>query len=53
MLPQNISIQRMTAGSKNLLAPEWCRDKATQMSHIHQALQKAGIKLHWELENYK
>ncbi len=53
MLPQNISIQRMTAGSKNLLAPEWCRDKAAQMSHIHQALQKAGIKLHWELENYK
>ncbi|MEO1923722.1 MAG: TIGR01212 family radical SAM protein [Nautiliaceae bacterium] len=48
MLPQNISIQRMTAGSENLLAPEWCRDKAAQMSHIHQALQKAGIKLHWE-----
>ncbi len=45
MLPENISIQRMTAGSKNLLAPDWCRDKATQMSHIHKALINAGIKL--------
>ena len=45
MLPENISIQRMTAGTKNLLAPEWCKDKATQMSHIHRALQKAGIEL--------
>jgi len=45
ILPSNISIQRMTAGSKNLLAPEWCKDKSSQMSHIHKALQKAGIKL--------
>ena len=45
MLPENVSIQRMTAGSKNLLAPDWCKDKATQMSHIHKALQKAGIEL--------
>ena len=37
MLPQNISIQRMTAGSKNLLAPNWCKDKSTQLSHIHKA----------------
>ena len=45
MLPENVSIQRMTAGSKNLLAPDWCKDKATQISHIHKALQKAGIEL--------
>ncbi len=45
MLPDNISIQRMTAGSKNLLSPKWCRDKAIQMSHIHRALIKAGIEL--------
>ncbi len=45
MLPQNISIQRMTAGTTNLLAPEWCKDKSLQMSHIHKALKKAGIKL--------
>ncbi len=45
MLPQNVSIQRMTAGTANLLAPEWCRDKSKQMSHIHKALVNAGIKL--------
>jgi radical SAM superfamily enzyme len=43
MLPENVSIQRMTAGTENLLAPEWCKNKATQMSHIHKALQKVGI----------
>ncbi len=45
MLPENISIQRMTAGSENLLAPEWCKNKSTQMSHIHRALRDEGIKL--------
>ena len=45
MLPDDISIQRMTAGTKNLLAPHWCKNKATQMSHIHKALKKAGIEL--------
>ncbi|GAX87133.1 conserved hypothetical protein [Lebetimonas natsushimae] len=43
MLPNNVSIQRMTAGTENLLAPEWCKNKATQMSHIHKALLKEGI----------
>ena len=43
ILPDNISIQRMTAGSKNLLAPNWCKDKSTQLSHIHKALKNAGI----------
>ncbi len=45
MLPNHISIQRMTAGTKNLLAPNWCKNKSTQLSHIHKALKKAGIKL--------
>jgi len=45
ILPDNVSIQRMTAGTENLLAPDWCRNKSTQMSHIHKALKKAGIKL--------
>jgi len=45
MLPDTISIQRMTAGTTNLLAPAWCKDKATQMSHIHTALKAAGIEL--------
>jgi len=45
MLPQNISIQRMTAGSENLLAPEWCKNKSRQISHIHRALKDEGIRL--------
>lgn len=44
MLPQHVSIQRMTAGTENLLAPEWCKNKAIQMSHIHKALKKYGIE---------
>jgi len=45
MLPDNISIQRLTAGTEELLAPKWCKYKSTQISHIHKALQKSGIKL--------
>ena len=45
MLPENVSVQRMTAGTKNLLAPEWCKDKSAQISKIHKALLNAGIKL--------
>ena len=45
ILPDNVSIQRMTAGTTNLLAPSWCKNKSIQMSHIHKALKKAGIKL--------
>ena len=45
LLPNNISIQRMTAGTNNLLAPSWCKNKSLQLSHIHKALNKAGIKL--------
>ncbi|WP_457564548.1 TIGR01212 family radical SAM protein [Caminibacter sp.] len=45
MLPQNVSIQRMTAGTENLLAPDWCKYKSKQISHIHKAIKKAGIKL--------
>jgi len=45
MLPNNISIQRMTAGTENLLAPDWCKYKPSQISHIHKALKQAGIKI--------
>jgi radical SAM superfamily enzyme len=45
MLPDNISIQRMTAGNENLLAPKWCKNKSVQLSHIHKALKDEGIKL--------
>ena len=45
ILPSNISIQRLTAGTEDLLAPKWCKYKSTQISHIHKALKKNGIKL--------
>ena len=44
MLPAHISIQRMTAGTTQLLAPKWCKNKSIQISHIHKALRKEGIK---------
>ena len=44
-LPDNISIQRMTAGIENLLAPEWCKYKNLQISHIIKALKENGIKV--------
>jgi len=43
-LPKNISIQRMTAGIDNLLAPEWCRDKGIQMSHLSKVFKENNIK---------
>jgi len=44
-LPDNISIQRMSAGIDNLLAPDWCKDKGIQMSHIIKALKSNKIKV--------
>lgn len=44
-LPDNISIQRITAGidDETLLSPDWCRDKHTQMKKIRLALEKEGF----------
>lgn len=44
-LPENISIQRITAGidDETLLSPDWCRDKHTQMKNIRLALEKEGF----------
>ena len=44
-LPDNISIQRITAGidDETLLSPDWCRDKHTQMKNIRLALEKEGF----------
>jgi len=44
-LPENISIQRMTAGIENLLAPKWCKNKSIQISHIINTLKKHNIKV--------
>jgi len=45
MLPNNISVQRVTAGidDPTLLSPNWCRDKHQQMLNIRKALLKEGF----------
>ena len=44
--PDNISVQRVTAGidDDSLLAPQWCRDKNTQIKNINKALKSIGLK---------
>ena len=44
-LPDNISIQRITAGidDSTLLSPDWCRNKHKQMKNIRLALEKEGF----------
>ena len=44
-LPDNISVQRITAGidDDTLLSPQWCRDKHQQMKKIRVALEKEGF----------
>ena len=44
--PENVSVQRVTAGIDNdtLLAPSWCRDKNEQIRNINKALKKIGLK---------
>ena len=42
-LPSHISIQRMTAGVDNLLAPNWCKNKSKQISHIAKRLKNMKI----------
>ncbi len=46
MKPENVSVQRVTAGinDDSLLAPQWCRDKNQQIRHINHALKKIGLK---------
>lgn len=45
MLPENISISRITAGINNdsLLDPQWCKDKHQQMKNIKSALLKENL----------
>ena len=46
MLPENISIQRITAGidDDTLLAPNWCKNKHQQIQKIKKALLKEGFR---------
>ncbi len=46
MKPEGVSVQRMTAGidDASLAAPEWCRDKNSQIRNINAALKTVGLK---------
>ena len=46
MKPKNIHVQRVTAGidDDSLLAPQWCRNKNTQIKNINKALKTIGLK---------
>ncbi len=46
MKPPHVSVQRVTAGinDSSLLAPNWCRDKNTQIKNINIALKPLGLK---------
>ncbi len=46
MKPENISVQRVTAGidDNSLISPSWCRDKNTQIKNINKALRNTGLK---------
>ncbi len=45
ILPENISVQRVTAGidDSSLLDPMWCKDKHAQMKKIKSALMKEQL----------
>jgi hypothetical protein len=44
-LPENVSIQRITAGIENetLMSPEWCFNKQKSMKNIRERLLKEGL----------
>ena len=46
MKPSNVTVQRVTAGidDDSLLAPQWCRNKNTQIKNINKELKKIGLK---------
>jgi len=46
MKPKDVSVQRVTAGidDDSLLAPQWCRNKNTQIKNINKALKVIALK---------
>lgn len=44
--PAQISVQRISAGidDASLIAPEWCKDKNSQLRMINDALKEVGLK---------
>lgn len=47
LLPDGVSVQRITAGSPKALAPEWCRQKGKLISYLVKGLKKEGIQI-WD-----
>ncbi|MBE0498546.1 MAG: TIGR01212 family radical SAM protein [Campylobacterales bacterium] len=46
MKPSDVSVQRITAGvdDSSLIAPQWCRDRNTQIRNINKKLKTVGLK---------
>ncbi len=46
MKPENVHVQRVTAGidDDSLIAPQWCRNRNTQIRHINAELKKFSLK---------
>jgi hypothetical protein len=45
LLPEGVTLQRITAGTSNLLAPDWCRNKGEQVSFLVRELRNRGIEV--------
>ncbi|MEO1942315.1 MAG: TIGR01212 family radical SAM protein [Campylobacterales bacterium] len=43
--PERATLQRITAGTEELLAPDWCQDKSAQVSYLVRKLRERGIFL--------
>lgn len=46
MKPADVSVQRITAGidDSSLIAPQWCRNRNTQIRNINKKLKTVGLK---------
>lgn len=46
MKPEDVHVQRITAGADDdsLIAPDWCRNRNTQVRNINAALKQVGMK---------
>lgn len=45
LLPEGVIVQRVTAGTEELLAPDWCRNKGEQVSYLIRGLRERGVQL--------
>ncbi|MDP1785348.1 MAG: TIGR01212 family radical SAM protein [Sulfuricurvum sp.] len=44
--PSHVSVQRISAGinDESLIAPQWCRDKNSQLRAVNHSLKRIGLK---------